>query len=355
MIAKLVEHIDKELFIQSLHREVSNCEQTIVDLFVSNSCNLHCRHCYFLNYQPQAIPLSLEKWKDIIDDCIRVGIKHFHFSGKEPFCDSRVPELLDYLNHLAQTRSLKYGLVTNGTKLTSNELQKIVNSNLSYLEFSLEGGPNYNLNIRKSNSFECIYNLINTLRDTSKINITSTYFGDNLFELEGMIDEFRKIGIMKFNIAPYMKFVDTVLSPVKQLDIHKMIDLINHFRNYLEASRHEAIDIRICLSKEQAYEMFRNENCLTHDIKRYIYYGERMIYQIRKSILEISFPLLYIPFLKQMIITTDGLVIPCADDIHYKNIDEISIGSIRDESMESIMSKRKEYIFSHVNNYLQTR
>lgn len=355
MLGRLAEHIDKELFLQSLFKEIFDYEQMIIDLFVSNSCNLNCQHCYFLDYRPQDNPLSLKKWGDIIDECIRAGIKHFHFSGKEPFCDSRVPELLDSLNRLARTHSLRYGVVTNGTNITVDELHRIINSNLSYLEFSLEGDANYNYSIRKTDSFNCIYNLVKSLSNTSKINITSTYFGDNLHELANMIDEFRKIGVKKFNIAPFMKYHDNELKPLEELSVQQMIDLVTHFRCYLKVAKNEAIDIRICFTKEQSYEMFLTENSLTPDINHYIYDGERMIYQFGNSILEVNYPLLYIPFLKQMIITTDGFVIPCADDIHYNKLDEISIGSVKEQSLESILSTRKEYISSYVNYNLRTK
>lgn len=160
MIGKLSGQIDKDSFMINMSNRISQYDHIIMDLFVSNVCNLHCKHCYFLDYKPRGEPLTLQKWYSIIDDSIAEGIRNFHFSGKEPFCDKRIPLILDYLNRLSAKCKIRYGLVTNGTLLTPLYLQGLIDSNISYIEFSLEGDYLYNSQIRGINSYETIYELI---------------------------------------------------------------------------------------------------------------------------------------------------------------------------------------------------
>lgn len=353
MIGKLSEYIDHEAFVKSLSDTISQHEQIIVDLFVSNQCNLHCKHCYFLDYKPIGTPLTLQKWYDIINNCIDVGIKHFHISGKEPFCDQRILSIIEHLNKLASIHDLKYGLVTNGTLLSTEYLQELLNSNMSYIEFSLEGDIEYNLKIRGKNSYESIYSLINEVSDKKKINITSTYFGDNLHNIKQMFDKYINIGITKFNIAPYQKYDSNNLLPLDELSYIKMIDLIIYFRHYLEEKKEQPIDIRICVSRRHAYDMFINNNILTSDINQFLFNQKKIVYKLGDNILEVNYPLLYIPYLPQIIITNDGMIIPCADDIHYKKVYEISLGNIIDHDMNYILSKRKDYIYNFINQQLK--
>lgn len=353
MIGKLAEYIEKDSFVRSLSQTISRSEQIVMDLFVSNTCNLHCKHCYFLDYRPKGDPLSLQKWYDIIDESIEVGIRHFHFSGKEPFCDQNVPLLLDRINQLSRIHDLRYGLVTNGTMLTTKYLQELIDSNLSYIEFSLEGDVEFNSKVRGSNSFDSIYSLIKSIPNKTKLNITSTFFGDNNYDLENMIDKFVNIGISKFNIAPYLKFDNKFLFPIDELGYQRMIDLVDYFRCYLEKYKTESIDIRICVSRRQAFDMYMNANILSDAINKYVFNRKKIVFEVGRNVLEMNFPLLYIPYLTQIIITNDGIIIPCADDIHYKNLHEISIGEISNCNMKSVMAKRKEFIFTYINQKIR--
>lgn len=353
MIGRIAEHIDKESFVSNLSQRIPDYGQLFFDLFVSDSCNLHCEHCYFLDYKPQGKSLPLRKWYEILEESVDVGIRHFHFSGKEPFCEPNIPLLLNRLNQLSNDFPLKYGLITNGTMLTGRHLQELLDSNISYIEFSLEGDIKYNLKVRGINSFEYVYSLIRDIPVKTKLNITSTFFGDNLHELENMINVFVKIGVTKFNIAPYLKYENNVLLPVKELGFNRMVELVNHFRQYLETVDAESIDIRICISRRQAVDMFMLENSLSNDIDQYAYDQKRMIFKIGENVLEVNYPLLYIPYLTQIVITNDGVVIPCADDIHYKNLHEISLGRIEDGDVKSVLIKREEFILNYINQKIQ--
>lgn len=354
MTEKLSRYIDKDSFQKDVFNMIPQYDHVIFDMFVSNLCNLKCSHCYFLDYEPKGSPLSLQNWYDIIDSCASFGIKHFHFSGKEPFCDKRVPLLLEELNDLSKKYDLKYGVVTNGTMLSREYLTELLNSNLTYLEFSLEGDSVYNHKIRHTRSFDSVFNLVNNILEKSKLSITSTYFGDNLKNLENMIIAYANIGITKFNITPYLIFEKNSLSPVEELSYSTMVDLICSLCKFLDNIKYSFLDIRICVTRRQAFDLFRFKNDLTEDIENYLYNGIPLLYKINGNILEVNFPLLFIPFLSQLVVTTDGLVIPCADDIHYTNLNELVLSDMKDDNIETVFKKRRNFISTYINQKLNS-
>lgn len=88
---------------------------------------------------------------------------------------------------------------------------------------------------------------------------------------------------------------------------------------------------------------------MSKEIDDFVYNGKRIIYKIGHNIIEVNFPLLSIPFFSQIVVTTDGKIISCADDIHYKNINEISLGDLKKDSMETLMKLRKNFIHNYIN------
>ena len=47
MIGNLKKYIDKASFMEHIDAKLRQNEPMIIDSFVSNKCNLKCRHCYF--------------------------------------------------------------------------------------------------------------------------------------------------------------------------------------------------------------------------------------------------------------------------------------------------------------------
>ena len=97
MIGNLKKYIDKASFMEHIDAKLRQNEPMIIDSFVSNKCNLKCRHCYFGDARPISESVSLARWRSFLDEAIGMGMKHFHFSGKESFLDNRIFDILDLL------------------------------------------------------------------------------------------------------------------------------------------------------------------------------------------------------------------------------------------------------------------
>ena len=144
MIGNLKKYIDKASFMEHIDAKLRQNEPMIIDSFVSNKCNLKCRHCYFGDARPISEPVSLARWRSFLDEAIGMGMKHFHFSGKESFLDNRIFDILNLLAEYKEDRKIFYGVVSNGMCMDIQGYDEVLATNISYLEISLEGSGKYN-------------------------------------------------------------------------------------------------------------------------------------------------------------------------------------------------------------------
>lgn len=353
---KLRQYIDKQFFIDRVNTLLKDDSSLLIDSFVSNICNLNCKHCYFGDTQPHSEAVSLSRWISFIEEALKIRFHHFHFSGKEPFLDKRLHEIFAFLDEKKQIYpQLFYGAVSNGTSLNADQYNSVLATNISYLEFSIEGLNKYNDSVRGDGVFSVVINTIKALNEKYKINITSTVFEDNHQDLISVVDFLRKIGIRKFNFAPIVSFSSNNIEPVYSLPSRTILKFIDKCFDYIENIREpDPLNIRICLTKQIAYDLFCQRTRLSSKINEYIYNGDEIRFQMDNKVVEISFPLLYIPFFSELVITHDGYIIPCADDIHYKNISEICLPqvNIKKNNIEEILQIRAEYINQYLNDNL---
>ena len=103
---------------------------------ITRRCNLNCIHCY--NFGGISTKHELEiipNYKNIIDRVVQAGINHIHLLGGEPLL---VKGLLDLL-HYAHRKDVFISINTNGTLLTPNLINELIQSNVSQLTISLDG------------------------------------------------------------------------------------------------------------------------------------------------------------------------------------------------------------------------
>ena len=78
-------------------------------------CNYQCPYCYcFWHDSPKTVTSELDtaEWKEVIDLCIRKGVKYFLFSGGEALLRKDICDLLD---HATLDSNIEVSLFTNGS------------------------------------------------------------------------------------------------------------------------------------------------------------------------------------------------------------------------------------------------
>lgn len=351
-VAKLIaNYIDFSEFLKNENILKSN--KIIVDLFFSNKCNLKCRHCYFGNTKNLHSPLTLNEWLKVTDSLYNVGISHFHISGKE--C-SLEPQSVSLVKHIKSKVNTYCGVVTNGTG-DSSYYAKLILAGIDYIEFSIDG-LEYNHNyIRKNNTFTTTVESIKTIVEISSpetINLTTTLNSLNWFEYIDVVSYFYGIGVRRFFATPFLEKgaganINNILISSDQL-----ILLINNTLKFLENNKRKGIIIKYCIPHHLIMSLWNDSLYIQGILKKYFSGEHDLIFRINDNILQLSFSFIDLDYLNMLVITNDGYIIPCADDISRQNYPMFALGNISEISIEEIFNKRIESIkhqITHIINY----
>lgn len=104
------------------------------NIMITDRCNLRCIMCKQWQ-KPHREELSAEDWKRVITDLQKNRIRNIHFTGGEPLLRSDIKDLIAYAGH----KGLSVGLTTNGTLLTHNLLETLIDAGLRSVAVSLDG------------------------------------------------------------------------------------------------------------------------------------------------------------------------------------------------------------------------
>lgn len=109
----------------------------VVWLEITQACNMRCLHCYEgCNHiaASNSKRLSLDEWKNIIDQIARLGTKRVVVIGGEPTIDARIVNFLEYLGETG----LKTTLFTNAS-FKNTELVDVIYKYNIRVKFSIYG------------------------------------------------------------------------------------------------------------------------------------------------------------------------------------------------------------------------
>ncbi len=89
----------------------------VVNIDVTNRCNLRCSYCYAAGRE--ALDISTEKCIALIDELVDVyGVFHITLAGGEPFCHHGILHILD---ESFSRHGERIALLSNGTKLMDDQ------------------------------------------------------------------------------------------------------------------------------------------------------------------------------------------------------------------------------------------
>jgi radical SAM protein with 4Fe4S-binding SPASM domain len=114
----------------------------IVEIEITNRCNLNCKHCYVDRTNPR--DLDSTKVYELIDELSDLGVYRLVFTGGEPLLVKEVFEFAKY----AKLKGIKQVvLMTNGLLINDNNIKDIKNFDLVQLSIDMPPGdkPSFRL------------------------------------------------------------------------------------------------------------------------------------------------------------------------------------------------------------------
>lgn len=108
-----------------------------IELSIGYECNFKCNQCSCrLSYDRSRTRLTLDEFKKLADDAVRLGVVQFNLTGGEPLLHEKdVFELIHYINK-EQRRYVH--LCTNGYLLNEEKVNRLVAAGLCSLEMGLD-------------------------------------------------------------------------------------------------------------------------------------------------------------------------------------------------------------------------
>lgn len=324
----------------------SNISNLIVDLFISDKCNLCCKHCYFGDSHTIGIPLSIEQWKSVIDLLYNKGVRHFHISGRESSLDNRVIEIISYIKNKENTFS---GLVSNGTGPMAF-YKSLIKEGIDYLEFSIDGTESTHNFIRGKAVYSQVMNTLNSLSQFSDIIDISTCLNENsIDDFFSIIDLCSDIGIKKFFATPFLASGNGNFFKSFSISPYNYSKLMENSFAYLKSRPNKQIILKYCVPHEITLPLIKKGDFFKQILISYLTDQSELLYSVDGNLIQIALNLLDIKFLHNISITSDGEVIPCSDYIGDRNYLRYSIGNIVKDEIDTIVQNRTVAIKKSLN------
>ncbi len=208
-------------------------------------CNLRCKHCYedAGKHKPELSTEDAFLAIDKFSKTASAGLPALSFSGGEPLMRKDFFEVAAYANEKIPYLSI----ATNGTLLTKDNVKRVKDVGIDYVEISLDGATReVHEGFRRvpgcfEKTMKGIQNSIDEGLDTC---IATTIQKENISEVEKILEMVNKLGIrfMHFNYIPTGRakaHVELDLTPEERLSI---LDLLGR----------EIVDLSIQAKKEEA-------------------------------------------------------------------------------------------------------
>jgi len=171
----------------------------------THKCNLKCKHCYSDSGVTGEKELNTKEAINVVDQLADCGVTALAFSGGEPLSRS---DFFEVATH-AVDRGLYVSVATNGTLLTKENVKRLKEAKINYVEVSIDGATAETHDAFRGvkGAFEkAVQGLENCVEADLCACIASTATKSNIDEMPGIVDLAERIGAERFT---YFNFIPT--------------------------------------------------------------------------------------------------------------------------------------------------
>ena len=171
----------------------------------THNCNLNCKHCYSNSGATRETELTTKEAMEVVDQLADAGVIALAFSGGEPLSRK---DFFEVARHAAN-RGLYVSVATNGTLLTKENVQKLKEAKINYVEVSIDGAT-----AETHDSFrgvpsafdKAVAGLKRCVEADLCVCIATTATKSNIDEMPEILDLAEEIGAARFT---YFNFIPT--------------------------------------------------------------------------------------------------------------------------------------------------
>lgn len=327
----------------------------MIELFISDTCPLACKHCFHADVRSVDPPLSLQEWIVLIDQFIDMGGRHFHLAGREPFTEKVTLDVLAYLSVRKQDVDLKLGAISNGLNCRKH-LQAIQASALDYLEISIDGLADTHDFMRGKGTYRrTIDNLaeIISVLGERHVSTATALTKRNLDQIPEIIQSLSHLGLRRFFFQPVMPMGYALSLHNLLLDGKEYGQAILRTRQKLAQAEFQnaGIVVMFYVPVEMLFAVCQGNAWIEQELLDSLY-QETSVTKQGVNYLQLDFAIARVPFWRHVIVTEDGYFISdCASRAvpHYQ---ELSAGSIRHMPLPEIIGQAQALAIRQVERIL---
>jgi len=166
-------------------------------------CNLKCKHCYSESGNVSKSELSTEEALKVVDQLADFGVTSLAFSGGEPLMRK---DFFEVARHAVDV-GLYVSLATNGTLLNPENVRKLKEIGVHYVEVSLDGADakTHDFFRGKTGAFnQTLQGLKNCLSKDICTCVAVTATKNNLTEIPAVLEMAENMGIDRFTLFNFI-------------------------------------------------------------------------------------------------------------------------------------------------------
>jgi radical SAM protein with 4Fe4S-binding SPASM domain len=169
----------------------------------THKCNLNCKHCYSESGNISKKELSTEEAIKVVDQIANFGVTSLAFSGGEPLMRK---DFFEVASH-AVDAGLYVSLATNGTLLNQEDVRKLKEIGVNYVEVSLDGSDSktHDQFRGKTGAFsQSLQGLKNCVKENLCTCLAVTATKNNLKEIPSLLELAENIGVKRFTLFNFV-------------------------------------------------------------------------------------------------------------------------------------------------------
>lgn len=149
----------------------------MLNIYITNACNLRCKHCFMKSGIRLNSELNLEDWIGILSDFKTSGGENVTFSGGEPLMFKEFADVLKY----AYSIGLKTTILSNGLLWTETLIEELAPF-IDEIQFSIDGvNEETNAAVRGVGYFNIVVEVVVKFANLGvKTSVSTTFTPENL-------------------------------------------------------------------------------------------------------------------------------------------------------------------------------
>jgi len=203
-----------------------------IDLAITSSCNLRCKHCYLADLKNANITIRLPKIMEILTDANELGADHVTLTGGEPTIHPEFFKILDF----AKSLGYKITIFTNATLIDKEFAAKLSKYDIEVIQVSLEGLREHHDAVRGKGMFDkTVSGIKNLVENNIRVTVNTQLTKGILDTIKEYVAFLKSLGVSKLLLtipaaageakANNISFPDDRIEEVRKLlRINKMKD-----------------------------------------------------------------------------------------------------------------------------------